>query len=73
MDIVLAALGGFVLDVLLGDPPWLPWPHPVVVMGRGIAWLEPRLRAAFPATDRGELAAGAALASAIWCGVLPWL
>ena len=70
MDIVLAALGGFVLDVLLGDPPWLPWPHPVVVMGRGIAWLEPRLRAAFPATDRGELAAGAVLAALLPLGTL---
>lgn len=70
MDIVLAALGGFVLDVLLGDPPWLPWPHPVVVMGRGIAWLETRLRAAFPATDRGELAAGAVLAALLPLGTL---
>ena len=46
MEIVFAALGGFVLDLLLGDPAWMP--HPVVAMGRCITSLERRLRAAFP-------------------------
>ena len=32
-----AVLGGFVLDLLFGDPAWLP--HPVVYMGRAISAL----------------------------------
>jgi len=41
MTVVLAML----LDALLGEPKWL-WdrvPHPTVLMGQGIAWLETRL------------------------------
>ena len=41
-----AVLGGFVLDLLFGDPAWLP--HPVVYMGRAISALERRLRARLP-------------------------
>jgi adenosylcobinamide-phosphate synthase len=37
-----ALLTGFILDLLLGDPPWLP--HPVRVIGRLAAWAEPRCR-----------------------------
>ena len=55
-----AVLGGFVLDALFGDPAWLP--HPVVFMGRCISRLEHFLRARFPASPRGQLAAGAVLA-----------
>ncbi|MCF8091373.1 MAG: adenosylcobinamide-phosphate synthase CbiB [Desulfotignum sp.] len=40
---ILAA--GFVLDFFLGDPRNLP--HPVVVMGRAVAFFEPRFRRAF--------------------------
>ena len=68
MEILYAALGGFVLDLLLGDPAWMP--HPVVGMGRCIAFLEPRLRAAFPKTPAGERAAGAVLAAALPLGTL---
>ena len=60
MDIVLAALCGFLMDLALGDPAWMP--HPVVGMGKCIAALERGLRRAFPKTPRGELAAGAVLA-----------
>ena len=42
MYVVLAALGGFLLDLLLGDPGWMP--HPVVFMGRCISALEKRLK-----------------------------
>ena len=38
-EILLSALA---LDLLLGDPRWLP--HPVVQIGRLISFLEPRLR-----------------------------
>lgn len=68
MEIVFAALGGFVLDLLLGDPAWMP--HPVVAMGRCITSLERRLRAAFPKTPRGERTAGRVLAAALPLGTL---
>ena len=55
MTVLLAAVCGFVLDLALGDPAWMP--HPVVFMGRCIARLETALRRAFPATPKGELAA----------------
>ena len=55
-----AVLGGFVLDLLFGDPAWLP--HPVVYMGRAISALERRLRVRLPRTPQGELLGGAILA-----------
>ena len=55
-----AVLGGFVLDLLFGDPAWLP--HPVVYMGKAISALERRLRARLPRTPQGELLGGAILA-----------
>ena len=60
MEIVLAAAAGFVLDLILGDPAWMP--HPVVYMGKAISYLEGRLRAAFPQNSRGELAGGLCMA-----------
>ena len=50
----------FLLDLLIGDPTILP--HPVILMGRMINLLEGGLRALFPATKRGERAAGTVLA-----------
>jgi adenosylcobinamide-phosphate synthase len=38
----IALTAGFILDLLLGDPPWLP--HPVRLIGRMAAWAEPRCR-----------------------------
>ena len=62
--VILYAMGiGFVLDLLFGDPAWLP--HPVVRMGRCITWYERRVRPLFPATPRGELWGGALLAAAL--------
>ena len=55
-----AVLGGFMLDTLFGDPPWLP--HPVVLMGKAISALEKRLRARMPQTPQGELLGGAVVA-----------
>ncbi len=68
MTVLLAAVCGFVLDLALGDPAWMP--HPVVFMGRCIARLEKGLRRAFPATPKGELAAGCVLAAALPLGTL---
>lgn len=57
---VTAALLGFLLDALLGDPHGFP--HPVRWIGRLIAALEKQLRKCFPKTARGEQAAGILLA-----------
>ena len=48
---------GFVLDLLLADPAWMP--HPVVYMGKAISALEDFLRPRLPQTPRGELLGGA--------------
>ena len=53
---MLAVLVGFGIDCLIGDPAALP--HPIVLIGKGIAALEKGLRARFPATPAGERAAG---------------
>ena len=60
MTVLIALAGGFLLDLLFGDPDWLP--HPVVLMGRYITWFEKRLRPKFPGTPKGELAGGVVLA-----------
>lgn len=54
------------LDWILGDPRWLP--HPVRLLGYAISWLERALRRIFPATPKGELAAGTALALVVPLG-----
>ena len=68
MNVLLAALGGFLLDLLLGDPSWMP--HPVVLMGRCITALEKLLRNVFPKTPAGERWAGRVLAAALPLGTL---
>jgi adenosylcobinamide-phosphate synthase len=40
--IALTLSAGFILDLLLGDPSWLP--HPVRLIGRLAAWAEPHCR-----------------------------
>ena len=59
MNHLFALLLGFCVDLILGDPRWLP--HPVQGMGWLIAKLEPPLRTAFPKTQRGEMHAGVCL------------
>lgn len=68
MTVVYAALCGFVIDLLLGDPAWMP--HPVVFMGRCISALEKLLRRALPKTPKGELAGGVILAAVLPLGTL---
>ena len=70
MRILSAALGGFLLDLLLGDPEALTPIHPVVLMGRCISALETRLRARFPRTPEGERRAGLLLAAILPLGTL---
>lgn len=63
MLIVCAAACGFGLDLLWGDPDWMP--HPVVYMGKLISLLEKFLRARLPQTPKGEFWGGVILAAAL--------
>lgn len=62
---------GYFLDLVLGDPRWLP--HPVVLIGKAISWLENLLRkvAKSPALEK---TAGALLVAIIVLGTwaLTW-
>ncbi|MBQ9065876.1 MAG: cobalamin biosynthesis protein CobD [Blautia sp.] len=72
MRIIYAALAGFVLDLLLGDPPWMP--HPVVFMGKAIKFAEPRLRKTFNERLAGFfLAAGLPLFTFVLSYFAIWL
>ncbi|MCI8477510.1 MAG: cobalamin biosynthesis protein CobD [Oscillospiraceae bacterium] len=66
MGLTGAVVCGFLLDLLLADPPWIP--HPVVAMGRVITALEGWLRGHFPKTPEGELRGGLVLAAALPIG-----
>lgn len=66
MELTGAILCGFLLDLLLADPAWMP--HPVVSMGKAIAALEKGLRSRFPRTPEGERWAGRLLAAALPVG-----
>lgn len=68
MQLTGAILCGFLLDLLLADPAWMP--HPVVYMGKAISILECWLRACLPATPRGERVGGVILAAALPLGTL---
>ncbi|MEG1072214.1 MAG: adenosylcobinamide-phosphate synthase CbiB [Oscillospiraceae bacterium] len=82
---LLALFLGFGLDLIFGDPHWLP--HPVRAIGWLIEHLEKPLRRLFPKTPRGEQTAGLFLvllvlgiSTALTAGVLalcglvsPWL
>lgn len=41
---IASMLAGFLMDLLLGDPYWLP--HPIRLIGNWISFLEKRLSAA---------------------------
>lgn len=68
MKICAAIVLGFLLDLWLADPAWMP--HPVVIMGKCITGLEKFLRARFPATPEGERAAGRVFAVVLPVGTL---
>lgn len=50
---------GFIIDFFVGDPHGFP--HPIVLIGKLISALDRGLRRLFPATPKGERAAGAVL------------
>lgn len=52
----------YLLDLVIGDPAWIP--HPVVLIGKGISWGERRLRP-FVSTPESQRAAGIVLVAAI--------
>ncbi len=56
MEAVYVVLLGFLIDLALGDPSWMP--HPVVYIGKLISLCEKYLRKAFPKTEKGEFTAG---------------
>ena len=60
MMILLALVIGFILDILLGDPPKLP--HLVIGIGKAISAMEKGLRGFFPKTFLGEFGAGLIMA-----------
>ena len=66
--VTAAIVLGFCLDLLLGDPEWMP--HPVVYMGKAISALEKQLQRVFPANEQGLLRAGRVLAAALPLGTL---
>ena len=70
MKTLPAALCGYALDCLLGDPAALTPIHPVVWMGKGVRALENALRERFPKTEPGELAAGAVMAALLGIGTV---
>lgn len=53
---ISALVLGVLLDLAFGDPRWLY--HPIRLIGNLIAWAEKPFRAAFPKSEKGELAAG---------------
>ena len=59
--IIFSVVFSFILDLLLGDPEWMP--HPVVLMGKCISRIEKKLRLAFPETSAGQRHAGMILAA----------
>lgn len=68
MTICAAVCLGFLLDLWLADPAWMP--HPVVGMGKCITALEKWLRCRFHATPAGQRNAGRVLAVALPLGTM---
>lgn len=68
MTILLAVLLGFCVDLILGDPRWMP--HPVVYMGKAITRLERLLRRLLPDTPRALFWGGVVLAVVLPLGTL---
>lgn len=65
--LLIAAL---VLDAVLGEPRWLwdRWPHPAVLMGRAVGWLDDRLNRGDDRSAKGVLAVAVLVAGAAALG-----
>ena len=66
--VVLKIWLAFLLDVIFGDPQWLP--HPIVLIGKLISWQEGLLRKIFPDKKVALIIAGGVLA--ILTPLLAW-
>ncbi len=67
----IAFFGGFILDLLLGDPPFLP--HPVRLIGKLITVMEKKLRSKLPpqkGIETGEEVWRGALMVLVVCGIV---
>ncbi len=56
---VAAIVVGFILDLIFGDPHWLP--HPICLIGNLIGFLDKKLRKLFGFSEQGLLIGGALL------------
>ena len=65
---VLPLLAGWLLDLALGDPQWLP--HPIVWFGKAIVFCERRLNKGSHRRAKGAVTA-VALIAAVFFGI--WL
>ena len=63
MHIITAAVLSFIMDLLFGDPEWMP--HPVVYMGKAISRGEAWLRQHFPDDPHGRRRAGRVMAAGL--------
>jgi adenosylcobinamide-phosphate synthase len=63
LPLMIALSLGFFLDLIFGDPHWLP--HPICLIGNAIAKGEGIVRRLLPKTEKGELYGGAVLAVCI--------
>ena len=64
-NLLFLLAGAMVLDALLGEPDWL-WrrlPHPVVLGGRAITWLDRRLNRMDDSSGEGPVS----WPSSCWC------
>jgi len=60
------------LDAVMGEPRWL-WsrlPHPAVIMGRAVEWLEARLNTGARRLSKGALSLGVLVAGAALIGLM---
>ncbi len=53
---MIALAVGFVLDLIFGDPHWMP--HPICLIGNMISKTEKVIRGVLPKTEKAELAGG---------------
>lgn len=56
MEIAIVLILGYIFDLILGDPTWIP--HPVVLIGRLISLCEKVFRNLFSKDNRGEFLGG---------------
>ena len=71
---VLLLVPALILDAALGEPPWL-WsrvPHPVVLMGRWLGWLDRPLNRGARRRAKGVLALFLTLIPVAAVSALPW-